>query len=269
MDDVQLATSEVGLDVVAEMSTIASPRPSISASSRRTSTSTDTTAQTTPVERGSRRRNRTALRDYYGLKSAEAADAQGTPQLSSFESERESELDKPDFDPTTYVSGLLSKESIDGVLRVEAGLVCEIRNLDGEKKALVYDNYSKLIAATDTIKNMRERMDPLTPTTSTLTPAIGHIAESAASLSNELRESHAASAPQLEAQKRQREQKATVQWILNAPGRLQELLENDRRDEAEKQWEEVERLLSKWNGVRGVSEVREACLIALKKQDPT
>ncbi len=30
----------------------------------------------------------------------------------------------------------------------------EIRSLDGERKALVYDNYSKLIAATDTIKRV-------------------------------------------------------------------------------------------------------------------
>jgi len=30
----------------------------------------------------------------------------------------------------------------------------EIRGLDGERKALVYDNYSKLIAATDTIRKV-------------------------------------------------------------------------------------------------------------------
>jgi len=68
-------------------------------------------------------------------------------------------------------------------MRVEAGLVSDIRTLDGEKKALVYDNYSKLIAATDTIRKMRTGMDPLTPTTATLAPAIAHIAESARALS--------------------------------------------------------------------------------------
>ncbi len=31
----------------------------------------------------------------------------------------------------------------------------EIRGLDGERKALVYDNYSKLITATDTIHKVR------------------------------------------------------------------------------------------------------------------
>ena len=251
------------------MSTIASPRPSISASSRRTSTSTDTALQTTAADRGTLRRNRAALRDYYGLKSTGTPDPQGTSPPASFESERESELDKPDFDPSTYVSTLLAKEKIDGVLKVEAGLVSEIRTLDGEKKALVYDNYSKLIAATDTIKNMREKMDPLTPTTSTLTPAIGHIAETAASLSSDLKRSHTASAPELEAQVRQRDQKTTVRWVLDAPTRLRVLLENDQKDEAEKQWAEVSNLLSKWDGVRGVSEVRQACMDNMRTADET
>ena len=251
------------------MSTIASPRPSIGTSSRRTSTSTDTAAQTNAPDRGSLRRNRAALRDYYGLKSTETNDTPATPSLTSFEFERESEIDKPDFDPATYVSTLLSKESIDGVLKVEAGLVSEIRSLDGEKKALVYDNYSKLIAATDTIRNMREKMDPLTPTTSTLTPAIGHIAETAATLSSELKKSNTVSAPESEAQRKQREQNATVRWVLKAPSRLRMLRESDRKDEAERQWEDINRLLSKWDGVRGVSEVRQACMLAMGLPDAT
>lgn len=36
-----------------------------------------------------------------------------------------------------------------GLIGILIGL--EIRGLDGERKALVYDNYSKLITATDTI----------------------------------------------------------------------------------------------------------------------
>lgn len=36
-------------------------------------------------------------------------------------------------------------------------LGAEIKGLDGERKALVYDNYSKLISATDTIRKVRGR----------------------------------------------------------------------------------------------------------------
>lgn len=41
-------------------------------------------------------------------------------------------------------------------------------SLDGERKALLYDDYSKLIAATDTIRRIRDNMGPLTPATSGL-----------------------------------------------------------------------------------------------------
>jgi len=33
-------------------------------------------------------------------------------------------------------------------------LTADIRNLDGERKSLVYDNYNKLIAATETIRKV-------------------------------------------------------------------------------------------------------------------
>jgi len=35
---------------------------------------------------------------------------------------------------------------------IQSGI--EIKGLDGERKALVYDNYSKLITATDTIRRV-------------------------------------------------------------------------------------------------------------------
>lgn len=204
------------------MSTIASPRVSISASSRRTSASTDT--QT--IDRGSLRRNRAALRDYYNL-NAPPADVD--------------ELDRPGFDTEAYVRGLLAREGVDGILKVESALVSEIRSLDGEKKALVYDNYSSLLASTDTIRAMRVE----TPVTSTLTPAIAHIAETAGRLKSKGAEGM-----------RERE---TVRWVLGASRRLEEMVGKGRREEAETEWREVEGLLGKWEGVRGVPEVRREC----------
>lgn len=65
-----------------------------------------------------------------------------------------SDLDRDGFDAGTYVRKLLEREGLEGVLKVENELVGEIRGLDGDRKALVYDNYSKLISATDTIKRV-------------------------------------------------------------------------------------------------------------------
>jgi len=111
------------------MSTIASPRPSITLSSRRTSISTDTTARSPSTSRApatSNRRNRAALREFYGLKDQETPSSESsTPARgSSLEETRpESKLDKPEFNAESYVKEILAKESLEGVLKAEAGIV--------------------------------------------------------------------------------------------------------------------------------------------------
>lgn len=121
------------------------------------------------------RRNRAALRDYYGIKSptagppdsvasptgrgSESADGSqalllghqaGLPGLIS----RLDALDREGFDAGSFVRQVLETEKLEGLLALENELVGEVRTLDGERKALVYDNYSKLISATDTIKKV-------------------------------------------------------------------------------------------------------------------
>ena len=114
---------------------------------------------------------------------------------------------------------------------------------------------------------MRMNMDPLTPTTSTLSPAISHIAETAASLARSLQERRAAlqdkgrsASSSADAKEKQRQ---LVRWVLGAPRRLKGLIEKGKWEEAEEQWKEVTQLLDKWKGVGGVDEVRRQCEQAL------
>ncbi|KAH7049438.1 Vps51/Vps67-domain-containing protein [Macrophomina phaseolina] len=266
------------------MSTIASPRPSSSIrspSSTRTSLDVPTSSSLARSSSKTRRnRDRSALRDYYNLKSPTvgptSAPAGGDHHGLGIEAVKEeevvSELDKEGFDAERYVKETLEREGLEGVLRVESGLVSQIKGLDGERKALVYDNYSKLIAATDTIRKMRTNMDPLTPATSTLSPAISHIAETASALSASITE-HAmpksrSSSPlstdggdkKIDDKEKQRQ---TVRWVLDAPRRFRAKVAEGKVDEAKNEWEEIQGLLEKWNGVKGVQEVRKACEDAL------
>jgi len=240
------------------MSTIASPRPSITLSSRRTSTSTDTNVRSSSTSRVAgappQRRNRAALREFYNLKPTEQGLDSSKETLVNDEPPV-SELDSPTFDAQLYVKNLLANEGLESVLRVEASLLSDIRGFDGERKALVYDNYSKLIAATDTIRKMRSNMDPLAPTTSTLTPAVAHIATTAGELSRpgkvegELDEGE-------ELKERQR---ATVKWALNAPARLRRYLDEGKEEEARAEFDRVCKLLNQWNGVAGAEDLRKSC----------
>lgn len=279
------STSHGGLD----MSTFDSHRSSVVASgtpttaSRRSSvetTSSNLTVSGTPASTsralspGAHRRNRAALRDYYNLRSpgsnagrthspsprpTDVNDISQLP-LHTFTSE----LDSADFDARHYVDKLLETSSLSTVLKAENTLVSDIRTLDGEQKALVYDNYSKLIRAVETIGTMRKTMEergaPLTMT-KTLVPAVGFVAETAGALIKEgedLRRRVQETKSRAENQERAAE-RDTVKYALNTPDRLRRLLREDKREEAEKDWEEIKQLLEKWDGVKGVAELRAAC----------
>jgi hypothetical protein len=157
--------------------------------------------------------------------------------------------------------------------------ITEIRNLDSDRKSLVYDNYSKLLSATSTIRRMRGNMDPLTPATHTLGPAISHIAEIATSLSSSMQGLQAKPAglgisvrvekddDEKEAEDEKQRQKETVRWVLDTPRRLQELIDQDQDDEAEQDWEHVDKILAQWKGVAGVAELREECENIMREED--
>lgn len=108
------------------MSTIASPRASISVRSpSSTRTSFDSSAR--PPQNA--RRNRTALREFYGLKNvpkdadAKISEESARTELGPEEDETLTELDAADFDADSFVDGLLAREGLKGVLRVEADLI--------------------------------------------------------------------------------------------------------------------------------------------------
>lgn len=110
---------------------------------------------------------------------------------------------------------------------------------------------------------MRSSMEPLTPTTSTLEPAIAHIAQLSGALSETIQrqvvprsgQGNGDGSEDAAVRRRKRE---TVKWALGAPGRIEDMLREGRREEAETEWAVVAGLLEKWgDGVRGVRELRD------------
>ncbi|KAJ5572953.1 Vacuolar protein sorting-associated protein 51 [Penicillium hetheringtonii] len=215
--------------------------------------STPSTARAISPNPNTGRRNRSALRDYYKLKppgtdspsgsrsrsvprNTDAGDISNPSALPSG-----TELDNADFDPQRYVDQLLSTSSLSTILKAENTLVGDIRTLDGERKALVYDNYSKLIRAVETIgKNASKEGE-----------------EHRRRINEERSQRPAANDNKIE--------KETVQWVLDAPRRLDKYITDEKQEEADKDWDEVKKLLDAWGQVKGVSEVREACEKVMNK----
>jgi len=114
------------------------------------------------------RSRRSALRQFYALDAHKDAAANNLPT---------SVLDRPNFDADRYINDLLKRSSVKELLRSDNELVQEIRVLEGEKKALVYDNYSKLIAASNSIEQIRKELAPLTQSRDKLMATVERVRE--------------------------------------------------------------------------------------------
>ena len=281
-------------------------------SSVRTSLDLPTPADPPAPTTTAQHRNRAALRDYYNLKSKQPGQqnisrtasigstastvtvtstaipeihvSTDTDPASTSTSISTAPLDDPSFEPEPYISSLLASSNLKTVLKVEATLVSELRNLDGERKALVYDNYSKLIKATRTIGGMRMNMNGEERSTSGRGGGgdrrvgglskdgmrdLGRRVEGVRRLAEELGRGGVEGEGQKGAEERkeakeQREKRELVRWVLDGPQRLSEMVENEHMQEAEAEWKVIGRLLDKWDGVKGVEETRRACEEAMR-----
>jgi hypothetical protein len=68
-------------------------------------------------------------------------------------------LDSPAFNPDRHIAHMIQTYSIDRLMAEHKGMAKEIKNLDSDMQQLVYENYNKFIAATDTIRSMKSNVD--------------------------------------------------------------------------------------------------------------
>ncbi|KAK6085212.1 hypothetical protein SCUP515_01030 [Seiridium cupressi] len=214
------------------------------------------------------KRNRAALREYYNLRNKNATPSvEVTDPLGEHHEASEvppSDMDKDGFDAEAFVKEKLDGTRMEELLRLYTRTLGEIRALDAEKKALVYDNYSKLITATETIRKMRANMDPLNPMATTLDPAIAQIYSQAAAIRDSLRENvPKPDSTQKEADELRQRKLRTKQLALEAletPDKLRVLVNDGRLEDARQAWKAPRKLLQTWSeqGIGG--DDVEACI---------
>lgn len=135
---------------------------------------------------------------------------------------------------------VLEHQSLGELLKTYNGVLTDIRALDAEKKALVYDNYSKLILATETIRRMRDRMGPVSPMAGTLDLAVRGVYEMAEGLRGEIRRDLG------EGWEERRRVRETVGRVLGVPARVRGLVGDGREDNARVLWAETLVVLERW-----------------------
>ena len=289
-----------------------SDRPSSNSPSVRPSLDAPRQLDPNQVQALPKRNNRAALRDYYKLKPRQPLVNTPPSRTSSTSSTTTTTnttttaanndpagpttdpldtIDDHDFHPESYITSLLQTSSLSSLLKTESTLVSEIRHLDGERKALVYDNYSKLIGATEMIARMvggldadesRGGSDLMVKTLVMMERQTGtagfeekrgglkevervrglleQIGLQAAALGSrsDVQRDPAAITPG-ERRRSERAKRETVEWVLNGPARLAALSLQGQDAQVRGEWTRVQEVLDRWKGVEGVEEVRTGC----------
>ncbi|CAG8656731.1 2136_t:CDS:2 [Paraglomus occultum] len=120
-----------------------------------------------------RRRAKNLLRDYYGL----GPDGKKADPL---------DIDNSAFEVDSYFSKLLVENNLSALMQRDNDLSTETRQLDGDMKTLVYENYSRFISATDTIRKMKSDVEKMESEMHELTKSMANISEVCSSVNSAL-----------------------------------------------------------------------------------
>ena len=98
------------------------------------------------------------------------------------------DMDSTSFDPDSYMQRLIKDNSLAALMNHEGNVVRQIHSLDSDMQTLVYENYNKFIAATDTIKKMRVDFRTTDDDMAELEDKMAAITKQSARVSDSLRE---------------------------------------------------------------------------------
>ena len=97
---------------------------------------------------------------YYGI-TADEHQAQEGAGPSITEQAVPATIDSPSFNASSYVEDMLENMRAQDLLETDVAFVHDIRSLDSDMQMLVYENYNKFIAATETIKRMKTNVEAM------------------------------------------------------------------------------------------------------------
>lgn len=193
--------------------------------------------------------------------------------------------------PKLDLYSLLRSNSLSVLLEKESELIVQIRELDGERQSLVYNHHHELVAASDTIRNMKIRSESLDPSLESLQSSFETMSNLASHL--EILRNSSAHTAQPPASSKRVEPLHDLEPIVTLPATLSDLIECrldatvsashvdalepnlERRKaglaQAEHLWGTMEPVLAAWTdaGVAGVREIAAESRSLLKEARKT
>lgn len=214
---------------------------------------------------------RARLSEYYGLEGdqANSMEQQTVKRKTSLKSavrkaggggpsptnSNHFDINSPEFDADLFVNKLVSEASLAQLMAQEGEVVRQIQGLDSDMQTLVYENYNKFIAATETIRKMRvdfrsmeEEMEQLASSMSSITTFSSQVSDKLRTRRQEVAQLSSAHST---LQK--------LQFILELPEKLNQSITEGRPAQAVEYWLRTELALSHYKDMPSFAGIQEDC----------
>lgn len=175
---------------------------------------------------------------------ASRGDAPHSPQRNAVHGA--SAMDLPVFNADRHVKQMLKSSSLEKLLKEHRNMVREIKNLDSDMQQLVYENYNKFIAATDTIRTMKANVEGMGTNMEELKRIMDIVTDRSNSVSQKL----ATRRDKVEDLNRVQALLKKLQIVFDLPKKMKVALEVDALDTAVSYYSDALPLLKKY-GHRG------------------
>ncbi|GFR51170.1 hypothetical protein Agub_g13528, partial [Astrephomene gubernaculifera] len=159
-------------------------------------------------------------------------------------------IDTPTFNADQHTNDILRIFSLEKLMVEHRNMAREIKNIDSDMQQLVYENYNKFIAATDTIRTMKSSIDAMESEMTRLQQTASVVAEKSLSVSNKLQQRRESMEQLYKVQRLLRK----LQTVFELPRKMRAALEEDALDTAVGLYAEAQPLLHKYGG-RGTFKV--------------
>ncbi|KAJ2309238.1 hypothetical protein IWW52_005748, partial [Coemansia sp. RSA 2704] len=196
-----------------------------------------------------RSRARDKLRAYYRTTQPTASSSlrQQTIPVTSTAGERRTkrgdaaqDIDSAAFEPKRYLKKVLTEHGVAGLLRVDNELVSQVRQIDGDMKTMVYENYSRFISASETIARMTQDAGFMDAEMAKLSQRVNGISTKTAAVNAQFAQRR----EQIQRLGREHRLLSSLQHLLGLPEQLGRFIDAGRFVDAARAWARTQPLLT-------------------------
>ncbi|XP_019849380.1 PREDICTED: vacuolar protein sorting-associated protein 51 homolog [Amphimedon queenslandica] len=205
---------------------------------------------TDDADRQMRRRKRGYLRMYYGVTD------EGTGGASAREPANPLDIDSSGFKVDQYMEKMLRNLSLTDLYDKERKVKKETLQLDSNMQHLVYENHSKFIKASETIKEMKDDFQRLEDGMSKLSSRIEGIRSS----SNSINEALSERKQQIAKLSSVHHLLKKLQFLFELPGRLNKCLERRAYSQAVNYYVKAQKVLEQYKHLPSFHGIQHDCL---------